>query len=158
MKQFFINLGIVYLGGFMFYCAVVLWFNRPSLRRQLAVMTHRNDNNVSYSNVLNAQIRDLKDAAIEQDNVISMYDEALADKRRELEASHNRNAWQAKTIEKAHDQVAHHEITIKEYNKLLNDSRHAVLEAQVEIRNAKEALEFLKSELVMAERQLERLS
>ena len=158
MKSFMINLGLVYVAGFVFYGGVILWFNRPTLRHQLAVLHNLNDSNVSYSNELNATIRDLRDAAVEQDNVISMYDEALGDKRRELEASNNRNVWQAKTIEQAHDQVADHELTIKEYRKLLKDAQVAVLEAQTEIKNATEAIEFMKSELIMAERQLERLS
>ena len=165
MKQFIINLGIVYLGGFMFYCAVMLWFNRPNLRRQLAWVTECNDLNVSYSNTLNATIRELTDInqrcyldAVEKDNVISMYDEAAGDARREIERITNRNAWQAKTIQQNLETIGHHELTIKEYHKLLKDTQVAVLEAQTEVRNATEALEFMKSELVMAERQLERLS
>jgi chromosome segregation ATPase len=207
MKQFFINLGLVYLGGFSFYCAVVLWFNRPNLRRQLAVMTHRNDNNVSYSNVLNAQIRDLTDMnqrcyldAVEQGNVISMYEQYDRDHRREVSDLNeqlvdymnrdysNKNALltleskyarlvdvnqkdfdtiadMRKRLADAHHetgkqrkQVEHHEITIKEYRKLLADTQVAVHDAQTEIRKAMEQIEFMKSELVMAERQLERLS
>lgn len=157
MKQFFINLGLVYLGGFSFYCAVMLYFNRPSLRHQLAVLHNVNDENVAYSNRLNSTIRDLRDAAVEQGNLISMYDEAADDSRREIERITNRNAWQAKTIKQAHDQVAHHEITINEYRKLLKDAQVAVCDAQTEIRNAQEALEFLKSELEMAERRLVQL-
>lgn len=110
MKTFFINLSIVYLGGFMFYCAVMLWFNRPNLRRQLAWVTECNDHNVSYSNELNATIRELTDMnnacyldAVEKDNVISLYDEAAAERR-------------------------------------------------CEVDNLNKELEFLKSELVMAER------
>lgn len=144
MKTFFINLGIVYLGGFMFYCAVVLWFNRPNLRRQLAVLHNLNDGNVAYSNGLNATIRDLRDAA--------------EDSRREIERITNRNAWQAKTIEQNLETIGHHELTIKEYRKLLKDAQVAILDAQTEVDNATKQIEFMKSELVMAERQLERLS
>lgn len=154
MKQFFINMAIVYLGGFMFYVAVMLWFNRPNLRRQLAWVTECNDRNVSYSNVLNATIRDLRDAAVEQSNLISLYDEAAGDSRREIERITNRNAWQAKTIQQYIEQIGHHELTIKEYRKLLADAQVAVYDAQTEIRNATEALEFLKSELEMAERRI----
>lgn len=144
MKTFMINLGLVYLGGFSFYVAVVLWFNRPNLRRQLRVLHNINDGNVAYSNGLNATIRDLRDAAVEQGNVISMYDEAAGDSRRK--------------INQLEHQVAHHEITINEYRKLLKDAQDAVCNAQDEIRKATEQIEFMKSELVMAERQLERLS
>ena len=144
MKMTMVNLGLIYIGGFVFYCAVVLWFNRPNLRRQLRVLHNLNDSNVSYSNGLNATIRDLRDAAVEQGNVISMYDEAAGDSRRK--------------INKLENQVAHHNITINEYNKLLNESQTAVNEAQVEIRNAAEALEFLKSEVEMAERRVESLN
>lgn len=179
MKTFMINLGLVYLGGFSFYIAVVLWFNRPSLRRQLRVLHNLNDGNVAYSNGLNATIRDLGDKlqqnaytikelteanqtcwfdAIEQGNVISMYDDAAGESRREIERLQNRNTLQVKRMHQLSDEVAHHEITINEYRKLLKEARDAVLEAQVEVRKSTEALEFLKSELVMAERQLERLS
>lgn len=144
MKTFMINLGLVYLGGFSFYCAVMLWFNRPNLRRQLRVLHDLNDSNVSYSNELNATIRDLRDAAVEQGNVISMYDDAAGDSRRK--------------INKLEHEVAHHEITIKEYRKLLKDAQDAVCNAQDAIRKAEETIVFLKSEVEMAERQLERLS
>ena len=200
MKQFIINLGFVYLGGFVFYVAVVLWFNRPNLRKQLAVLHNLNDGNVAYSNGLNATIRDLRNDAVEFQNVISIYDDAAGDSRRKIEdlekelvdymnrdianksallrleskydnlvrvnqADFDTIAKMRSNLADAHretskfrKQAEHHEITIKEYNKLLNEARDAVNESQVEIRNAKEALEFLKSELVMAERQLERLS
>lgn len=200
MKQFIINLGLVYLGGFMFFMAVMMWFNRPTLRHQLAVLNDLNDGNVAYSNALNAQIRDLTDMnnacyldAVEKDNLISVYDEALKEKREEVEfhlkhisdwaaAKETLQSKYNKLVEinqkdfdtitdmrqrlaeahaetgKQRKQVEHHLLTIQEYNTLLNDSHVAILGAQDEVRKATETIEFLKSELVMAERQLERLS
>ena len=73
MKQFVLNLWFVCMAVFVFYIGVVVWFNRPTLRRQLWVMTERNDANVSWCNVLNSRIRDLEDAAVEHDNVIILF-------------------------------------------------------------------------------------
>lgn len=193
MKQFFINLAIVYLMGFSLYMAIVVWFNRPSLRHQLAVLHNLNDGNVSYSNALNAQIRNLTDMnqrcyldAVEKDKEIEFHLQHISDwaaaaeesqaYKETLQAKYNKlveiNQKDFDTITdmrqrlaeahaetgKQRKQVEHHLLTIQEYNTLLNDSHVAILGAQDEVRKATETIEFLKSELVMAERQLERLS
>ena len=193
--QYYLMVGTGLLGAVLLIALVVGYYYFQEFRNNFAVLHNVNDGNVAYSNGLNATIRDLRDAAVEQSNVISMYDDAAADRRREvdglnkelvdymnrdisnktallsLECKYDRlvevNQKDFDTIAnmrerladahgetgKQRRQVEHHEITIKEYIKLLNDSRDAVCDAQTEIRNATEALEFLKSELVMAERQ-----
>jgi chromosome segregation ATPase len=159
--QYYLMVGTGLLAAVLLIALVVGYYYFQEFRNNLAVLHDVNDSNVSYSNALNAQIRDLTDMnqrcyldAVEKDNVISLYDEAAGDARREIERITNRNVWQAKEIKSLEAKVVRHEDTMKDYNKLLNESHAAVLEAQVEIRNATEALEFLKSELEMAERRL----